>query len=203
MYYPHSADVRARRSRLWAQTLGRISWCVLDTETTGLGADAEVVQVAVVDGHDGRLLLDRDVRPMRATPDTDALAVHGLDLRRLAAAPSWPDVYAELHPLLVGRLVVAYNAEFDRRLLTQTCSLFGIPAPQLTWDCAMTRYTDWGGSWRSLHSACAVEDIAPRTDDPHSAAEDARLTWRLIRLMAEVDVLRSGNVPRVSHRKGG
>lgn len=192
-----SSSRATRRARAWAQSLCLTAWCVCDTETTGLGADAEIVQVAVVDGHDGSLLLDRDVRPARAAMDVEAVAIHGLDFRRLSTAPSWPHVYAELFPLLATRRVVAYNAEFDRRLLEQTCDLFGIPRPSLLWDCAMERYTEWGGSWRSLRSACAVEGIAPWTDAPHSAAADARLTWRLVRLMAE-GVRRTGGRMRVS-----
>lgn len=179
-----SRSRRAYRSRTWAQGLAHFPWCVLDTETTGLGGNAEIVQVAVVDGATGGLLLDRDVRPAGAGIETGALAVHGLDARRLAAAQRWPDVYYQLRPLLAGRRVIAYNAEFDRRLVDQTCDRYSLPRLRLRWECAMARYTDWTGQWRALETACAVAGIAFTAGAPHTAAGDATATWRLVRHIA-------------------
>lgn len=176
---------RAYGARSWARSLLGAAWCVVDTETTGLGAGAEVVQVAVVDGGSGGLLFERDVRPAGARIETAASAVHGLDRRRLAAARPWPDVYYELRPMLAGRRVVAYNADFDRRLLDQTCDRYRLPRLRLRWECARTRYTDWRGRGRALSSACAVEGIAFDGKAPHSAAGDAVATWRLVRLMVD------------------
>jgi DNA polymerase-3 subunit epsilon len=198
---------RAHRVRAWAQGLSQAPWCVVDTETTGLGGDAEIVQIAVIDGPTGDLLFDRDVRPAgppggtggasAAGIEAEALAVHGLDACRLAAAPPWPDVLSELRPFLAGRRIVAYNAEFDRRLCHQTCDRYRLPRPRLRWECAMRRYSDWTGHWRSLAAACAAEGIPFAGGAPHTAAGDAAATWLLVRRIAEAAVLRRGAISRV------
>jgi hypothetical protein len=52
----------------WARELmGRQDWVLLNTETTGLGPDDEVVEIAVLDPT-GRALLDTLVRPPRPIP---------------------------------------------------------------------------------------------------------------------------------------
>ena len=153
--------------------------CVLDTETTGLGAHAEVVQLAILDGKSGEVLFDQDFCP--ETPiDAGASAVHGLDHDRLAGAPRWPELFEEVWSLLKGRLAVAYNAPFDRRILDQTCDRYDLPRLDLAWACAMRGYARARGRRRSLRSACAAEGI-PLASGDHSALEDARATWRLIR----------------------
>jgi DNA polymerase-3 subunit epsilon len=187
-------QARTDGARRWARSLLGTAWCVLDTETTGLGAGAEVVQIAVVDGQSGNVLFDRDVRPAGARFETRAQAVNRLDAGRLAAASRWPDVYYALCPVLTGRRVVAYNADFDRRLLDQTCDRYRLPRLRLRWECAMARYTAWSGRWRALRFACAVEDVAVDVGELHSAAGDALATWHLVQVMVDrgVPLLREG-----------
>src|SRR5687768_2243975 len=69
--------VARRRARQWAATLLRSEgWVVLDTETSGVNRDAEVVQVAVVHPS-GTTLFDACVRPVGPVPAA-AAAIHGL-----------------------------------------------------------------------------------------------------------------------------
>lgn len=65
------------RSIAWAR--GAISdpdVVFLDTETTGLGAQAEIVDIAAIDGH-GQILMDTLVRPTRSIP-REASNIHGI-----------------------------------------------------------------------------------------------------------------------------
>ena len=90
----------------------------VDVETTGLGERAEVLAVAVIDTT-GRVLLDTVSLPQGPIP-RGASDVNGLTRakRRSMGARPWPAVHAELWPLLFGaRVALAWNAEFDRRLL--------------------------------------------------------------------------------------
>ncbi len=115
----------------------------LDTETTGLSADAEVIDIAVVAG-DGRVLLDTLVRPSQLIPP-EASRVNGIHDEDVAFAPHWRDVHAALEPLLEGRRVVVYNAAFDRRMLSQTCARHDLCIPGAIWDCAMLKYARFHG----------------------------------------------------------
>ena len=52
-----------RQAAAWAlQRLVRRDFVIVDTETTGLGADDQVIEVAVVDAS-GKVLVERLVRP--------------------------------------------------------------------------------------------------------------------------------------------
>lgn len=169
-------------AKSWAHHLvQRDDWLVIDVETTGLDGNVEIVEAAVV-GPRGDTLLDAVVRP-RTPPEPGASRVHGLSAETLDRAHPYEQVHGVLNSLLAGRVVVAYNAAFDRKALNRTCQMAGLPPIACTWDCAMLRYEQWRGFQTSLTTACEVESIvtpAPR----HRALPDARLVWHLIRRMA-------------------
>ena len=170
-------EARAR-AIVWAIRLADDPRTVyLDTETTGLGGRAEVVDVAVAGG-DGRILFETLVRPLAPIPP-DATAIHGIADADVADAPGWPAVHDELCRLLTGRLVVVYNAAFDRRIVTQCGERHGLALPELDWHCAMRRFAEFHGDWdaargvfrwQKLEQAVAVFGVAP---GGHRAAADA------------------------------
>lgn len=131
-------------ARRWAsEVAGDFLTVYLDTETTGLGKDAEVIDIAVVAG-DGRVLLDALVQPTQPIPP-DASRVNGIWDADVASAPPWRDVHDALLPLLEARRVVVYNAAFDRRMLSQTCARHDLREPRAIWDCAMLGYARFRG----------------------------------------------------------
>lgn len=130
----------------WAAALLRRTDVVfLDTETTGLDGAAEIIEIAVVDVA-GRTLLNSLVRPDRAIP-ADAARIHGIGDAMVARAPRWPEVHQLLLPLLAGRIVVVYNADFDRRLVGQMNSRFALSMPDGDWQCAMLQYAQYAAQW--------------------------------------------------------
>ena len=178
----HSRVCEMATARTWAHRLvQRDNWVVIDTETTGLGTSAEVVEVAIV-GARGNTLLNSLVRP-RIPPEPKASRVHGLNSDALSHAAPFEAVYPTLVERLRHRMVVAYNAAFDQYALDHTCRIAGLPRIGCTWACAMLRYEQWRGFRASLTTACEVESIAtaPRH---HRALQDAQHVWRLIRRMA-------------------
>ena len=172
----------------WARGLvGRTDWVVLDTETTGLGPDAEAVQVAVL-SPSGRTLLDALVRPTVPIPP-DATAVHGIDDQAVALAVTYPDVHAALAGLIAVRTVVAFNASYDRRVLERTAGRYGYTLPGGTWECSMERYAAFAGDWDEGHGSFRYQRL-PRpvpSAGRHSARSDCRATLVLIQRMAVAD----------------
>lgn len=185
------ADHRSRALR-WAYEVLQLPMVVLDTETTGLGQRDQVVQVAVID-HTGAPLLERLIRPSLPI-SADASRVHGLTMDRVRDAPTFPEIYPELLAVLEGRAIIAYNADFDRRMLNQTCWAYELQEfPGRRWHCAMLRFAEYYGQWnharrsfqrQRLGDACAFLGI-PHTG-AHSALGDARMTLGLVRRMAEL-----------------
>jgi len=166
---------------VWAADLrGRSDWLVLDTETTGLDGDAEIVELALVTPN-GEVLLDTRVRPDTAIP-AEASAVHGITDADVAAAPTFPEIYQCLVDLLPRRTVVAYNADFDRAMLHAAYSRHGLrrPAP-VRWSCAMERYAAYTGEWSDDWGDYRWQRLP---GGGHRALDDCRAVLTLIRLMA-------------------
>ena len=178
----HSRAFETATARAWARRLTqRDDWLVVDVETTGLSANAELVEVAVV-SNTGETLLDAVVRP-RTPPDPGASRVHGLSAAELRNHVSFKHIHEMLVQILTRRIAIAYNAVFDQQVLDHTCHVAGLPRIDCTWECAMLRYEQWRGFRASLATACEIESIvaiAPR----HRALPDARVVWSLIRRMA-------------------
>ena len=163
---------------------------VLDTETTGIGKTAEIVEIAILDADTGETLYNAQVMPQgRITPG--ASDVHGLTRSMLgqAGATAWPENHSEVCRLLsAADQVLTYNAEFDQRLLTQTAERYGLALPSLNWRCLMIAYAD-GRRWFKLAEACKREGL--RVSGAHRAESDARMARELWRKMGE-----PSNLPR-------
>lgn len=160
----------------------------LDTETTGLEGNDQVVEIAVVD-ENGSVLFESYCRPT-VPVDPGAQAVHGIGPDVLANAPEWPEIAAQVREALEGNTVVIFNAAFDTRILAQTAAAHGDHADWvhcLTTRCAMYRAADvYGATNRygtiSLINAAARAGIEFQ-GRAHSAAGDAATTALLWRTM--------------------
>jgi DNA polymerase III subunit epsilon len=117
----------------------------LDTETTGFGPRAEIVDIAVVNAA-GEVLLESLVQPNRRIP-ADATAIHGITNADVKNAPAWCELYEDLLRVLAGRRVIVYNVIFDRQMVNQACDRYSLPAPAADWECAMRKYAGFYGNW--------------------------------------------------------
>jgi DNA polymerase III subunit epsilon len=167
----------------WARRLlaAPDAWVVLDTETTGLGITDEIIQIAIL-APGGAVLFDSLVKPLgRTSIPSEAAAVHGITIEMLAGAPTFPQIAPRLCEVVGARTVIAYNAEYDRRMLAQTAVMSGARAPHWTWDCAMIQYARFVGEWNPRRGEYRYQRL--RAGD-HSAAGDCRATLKLIAAMA-------------------
>ena len=182
--HPHPGDREAAR-RWAANLLDRTDWAILDTETTGLDADSEVIEVAVL-APDGTALLDTLVRPRGRVPP-DATAIHGITEDMVADAPQYADVRRELAQALDGRTVISYNAAFDSRLLRQSAARHKAEPLVVQWQCAMEQYARYVGRWSQRYGSYVWQPLPHRPEQPgprHRAMGDCRDTLDLIRTMA-------------------
>jgi DNA polymerase-3 subunit epsilon len=102
------------RDRRWAD-----SFCVIDLETTGLGANEHrIIEIAIVLFENGIATgsWQRLVHPGRKIPK-GSTAIHGITDADVKNAPSFCDLVPEIAGLLHDRIPVAYNASFDRGFL--------------------------------------------------------------------------------------
>ena len=170
----------------WRVLLDRPDVLILDTETTGLGNRAEVIEVAVLDTT-GAVRFEALTMP-EGRIERDATAVHGLTRRALRAAGArrWPEVHNELAAVLRGAAVVlAWNADFDARLLAQTADRHGLTLPGAPWRDLLADYRAHHGEAptkgrHSLKRAGGREGA--HVDGPaHRAAGDCRRVLAVMR----------------------
>ena len=114
--------------------LDRRDVLVLDTETTGVGPAAEVIEVVAIDTT-GALRLSALALPVGPISQPSR-ELHGLSEAALHAMGARP--WAEVHPELLSTLrdaaaVLAWRADFDARVLAQTAALHHRALPPVSW----------------------------------------------------------------------
>lgn len=171
-------------ARDWAREMvAHTDYLILDTETTGLGPGAEILQIAVCDAR-GRTLFNATVKPKLSIP-IEASNIHGIDDAMVEHCPSFAEIYWVLKTLLSNREVIIYNADFDGRMLEQTCAQYDLPMIPFNATCAMLPYSSWVGEWNDQYGNYRFQKL-PGGD--HTAIGDVKATWRLIRTMAEIEL---------------
>lgn len=176
----------------WAQDLmKRNNFYVLDTETTGVGKGDEIVQIGIVDKH-GEVVMNQLVRPSISIP-SGASNVHGIYDNDVEDAPEYKDVYITLSKMLAAEIVIAYNMDFDWRMLQQSGYKYRLPDIRTgKRDCAMKQYAKFNGKWNGkrrsyvwhkLGNAVALEGLV--VENAHDAVGDVLMTLALVRKMAE------------------
>ena len=151
----------------------------LDTETTGLDADSEIIEIAILDAA-GVVLLETFVKPCGPIPAA-ATAVNGITDQDVANAPTWKEVGGRVAGILAGKLAIAHNADFDSRMLQQSYTRHGVALPAFSLDCTMALLTDLnGGRWPNLRVAADLADVAIPNGQRHRAKYDAELCRQIV-----------------------
>jgi len=184
------AQARREAAHLARQRL-QASPCYLDTETTGLGPQDEIIEVCLLDT-EGSVLFESLVRPTRPIP-MDAVALHGITDAAVETSPTWPSLWPRLREQMQSRSVAVYNAEFDTRLLRQTLARHGLTesVDSSGFFCLMLLYAQFRGEWdasrRSFrwHSLeAARRQVGLELPNAHRARADAMLARALLHAMA-------------------
>lgn len=165
----------------------------MDTETTGLDKNAEIVEIAVIDC-DGSILFESFVRPSRPIPP-DLTAIHGIDNQMVKKAPTFPVVWASLRTYLLDRKIALYNAEFDLRMMRQSYEVYKLAwKERLSALDIMQLYAAYRGEWDATRRAYryfkleeAGKSLRIPLPNSHRAADDARLTRALLYAIGGMD----------------
>jgi len=168
----------------------------LDTETTGLGPDAEMCDLGIVDGS-GRILFNSLIHPTKPIP-AHVSEVHHIANDMVEYAPTFLDVLPAIDILLRAcPVIVTYNAQYDWNIWVQSARAHGLDANNIIpalqpWECAMTAYSQFYGEWnvrrRSYRwhklSAAAAQCGIEVPDGLHRAVVDADLARLVVMHMA-------------------
>jgi DNA polymerase-3 subunit epsilon len=163
----------------------------IDTETTGTDHQAEVIQIAVVNARCDPEI-DTLIRPVNLAAAEATYEIHKISQLALCTAPYPVDIYPQLWTLFQGALMVAYNAEFDARMLRQTARLNGLvpPMPMGVHD-AMMLYSEFAGKWDAAKQRFqmvklteAADELGVKWSESHNALADAMTLQAIVESIA-------------------
>lgn len=178
----------------------RQTFYVLDTETTGLGYDAEACEIAVID-QDGNRIIDTFIKTTKPIPE-QASKIHGIYNNDVASAPTWDKIVPELRSVLKGKTVLIYNSEYDVKIINTCNRLYGIQEPiGAVGKCVMKAFAEWNGAWDDyresykwvkLSEAASMLKLDVSKVVLHRAIGDCQLTLGVVKELA-MRVSQDGN----------
>ena len=155
---------------------------VIDTETNGLGGEecelTEVGAVLVGGGelHDRFSSLVRTSAPLRR----GIQRFTGITQRMVDGAPSLEAVLPEIDRQLRGRVMVAHNAPFDRRVLRQAFSRIGRDWPDPPVICTAALARTMLPLQRERRLAALADALGIEVAEAHRALPDAETCARVL-----------------------
>ena len=167
----------------WDELLERDDVLILDTETTGRGGRAEIIEIALIDTT-GRELFQALCKPENPIPIT-AMRIHKITDRMVADAKTWPGIHKAVRKLFKqADCVLAWNADFDQKMLRQTAGRYGLQwknkhmLHDLLQDYRQLRSDRLG---YSLQEACGHEDVPYDKSKAHRALPDCHSVLDVMR----------------------
>jgi DNA polymerase-3 subunit epsilon len=160
---------------------------ILDTETTGLDDQAEILEIAIINAQGETVFYSR-IKPV-AESWPEAEKIHGISAIDLAASPTYPDIHEQIYSIINNRLVLIYNSDYDKRIINQVCARHRLTAPRPSaFGCVMKAYSSHLGveKWQRL-TAAAAQTSYPASNAPHahSAVGDCLMTLHVLRHIAQ------------------
>lgn len=169
---------------LWARVVLEKpdDYLILDTETTGITVNDVVIQLGIIDLR-GNVVLDSLIKPHPSVNvGVEATRIHGINVDMLENAPLFGELYPKLKEIIVGKKVLIYNADFDLRLLKQTCLKEGLHLLDIDADCVMLKYSEYVGQWSGTHNDFKFQKLKGGN---HTAIGDCRATHKVIKKMSK------------------
>ena len=167
---------------LLEQPIATAEFLVVDTETNGLGgAGCEMIEVGAVlvgggELHDRWSSLVRTHVPLRRGIGR----LTGIRQKMLDGAPELGDVVAALAGRLPGRVLVAHNAPFDRRVLRQAFDRAGVDWPQPPVLCTAALSRVLLPLQRERRLGALAESLGIEVELAHRALADAETAARVL-----------------------
>lgn len=168
---------------------------ILDTETTGLGPDDEIIEIAIINGL-GDVLINTQIKPVNLIPE-EATAIHGITNDLVRNKRPWSDYIGDIEHLLnKADALITYNLEFDLRMIAQTSALCKqqFILSDAKPHCAMRWYAEFykkrqiyqkDFKTQKLINAVKQQGIDSSQFKAHSALGDCQMTLELIRTVNE------------------
>lgn len=151
---------------------------VLDTETTGIKENDEILSLSILD-YEGNVIFDHLIKPAKRKTWAKAQELHGISPKDVKNEKTLVEYEDELKPIFgKGNLLVGYNIDFDFEMLCQSgahfqCDLFDVM------DTYSQIYGKWS-DWKQERLWCKLTQCANHYGygkfEAHGSLEDTKAT---------------------------
>lgn len=167
------------------------TFVVLDTETSGITKDCEIVELAIVALQSGDILFNSLLQPhdLPAYLTSKAREIHTIPEGAIRKAPTLWEKWDEISSILARYHPVAYNAAFDFPMIRRSAARWRLPTPEIVGTCAMKLFSAYMGSddYYKLSEACTLMGIDQGSFGvAHTALADTLATCELLRRMQDM-----------------
>jgi len=175
-------------AKQWAQErLADESTVILDLESTGLlhqDPETEIAQICILNIH-GRPLFSMLLKPSQPMSDT-VIGIHKISNEQVMNLPMFAQVAKMVSFVLKDKHVVAFNADFDWKLLIHMFKKYDVPVPKIAGaSCAMDKYSEWCGEWSTKKDGFKWQKLPNFLGtDSHDAFNDCQNTLKVLQKMA-------------------
>lgn len=165
---------------------------IVDTETTGLSAEDEIIELGIID-KDGNVLYNSLFCPEKPL-DEVAQQIHGLTMKDLENKPNISSEWPVIQNLLKGKTIVYYNRPFDESMLQQSLAKHGVDPAEVKETlknsaCAMQSYTTYKDHYKSTKLVDALKECGIDKTQDHRAVSDCLDTLALMKHCAAQELL--------------
>jgi DNA polymerase-3 subunit epsilon len=110
--------------------------------------------------------------------DNFNMSIHGITPNDVKDAPTFPELWPELEPLISDQFLIAHNAGFDMSVLRKTLEKYSIAFPTFQYSCSyiFSKKVWLGLPSYGLKSLCRLNDIS---FEHHRAGADSEATAKL------------------------
>ena len=158
------------------------NFVVIDTETTGMTANDEVIELAVVD-MDGTVLYDSTFCPITEV-NPFASSVNHLTNECLCDSPEFTGEWSKIIAFIGNKKILAHNTKFDQRIIKQTLEKYNMDSSVV--DSLFTNCYDSVSIARKYLDlpSYSLENIAHSLGiiraESHRAADDCIMTLEVL-----------------------
>jgi DNA polymerase III epsilon subunit-like protein len=177
-----------KRAKGWAcERLSDANTVILDLESTGLlreDPETEIAQICITDVK-GRQLFSMLLKPSQPMSDK-VIDIHKISNEQVINQPIFPQVAKMIAFVLKGKHVIAWNLEFDWKLLVHMFQKYDLPKPQVAGlSCAMDKYSEYAGEWNNKRDGFKWQRLPNFAGtDTHDAFYDCQNALLAMRKMA-------------------
>jgi DNA polymerase-3 subunit epsilon len=175
-------------AKQWAQErLADGDTVIIDLESTGLlreDPETEIAQICILDLQ-SRPLFSMLLKPSQPMNEK-VIGIHKISNEQVINQPTFPQIAKIISFVLRNKHVVAWNLDFDWKLLVHMFKKYDIEKPQVAGlSCSMDKYSEWAGEWSPKKDGFKWQKLPNFLgEEAHDAQVDCRNTLKAIQKMA-------------------